>query len=260
MKETGISTIYIAKYFKLKNSSVVSLVDKYIETFNMINDGLIKESVNNGGRPTPFFSITYLQFVFLVGLMKNSDTVVNAKLNIIIDIKDIFMEILLEELMEDFKKTFGTDKGKNWNEVFSNMPDEFNKIFLMHYWDKLYLFLKQYSYSMDYIKDYTQNTEIKYKQGEAVGVVYVIKKHGATKIGRSKNHTARIKALQDANGIKFDDIYVSNPTIHYSKIERMIHDKFKDKRLYGEWFDVDYVVAKDEVNKLVDSLCYKQLN
>jgi hypothetical protein len=66
--------------------------------------------------------------------------------------------------------------------------------------------------------------------------VYLIShKNGLTKIGRSKNPSIREKTLQ-AEDPMLKMIFTIEAELH---IESRLHDIFCDKRVRGEWFDLD---------------------
>ena len=80
------------------------------------------------------------------------------------------------------------------------------------------------------------------------GCVYLLKKeNGLVKIGVSLNPLARIKALQTHFAEKLVDVYISEPTENYKEIEVKCHKFFKEKRVIGEWFNVDLKLAKERI-------------
>lgn len=73
------------------------------------------------------------------------------------------------------------------------------------------------------------------------------------KIGISDNMKARMSALVGASGCNLVVRYTT-PFIRKAKqLEHLAHNVFKDKRLIGEWFDVDY---KDVIGFLNKNLCF----
>jgi len=82
------------------------------------------------------------------------------------------------------------------------------------------------------------------------GFVYVILSEDKIKIGRSLDVKQRVKAIQSmsASEVKLiDSIYFKN----YCKAENIVHKKFKDNRLHGEWFDSSIL---DKVLKFLKKL------
>lgn len=79
---------------------------------------------------------------------------------------------------------------------------------------------------------------------------YLIKdsRTGATKIGKSNNPLKREKTLQ-SDALSLELLYTCD-----DNIETLLHKKYKDKRIRGEWFnltdkDIEYIVDKYNFKK-----------
>lgn len=79
---------------------------------------------------------------------------------------------------------------------------------------------------------------------------YLIKDNrtGATKIGKSNNPYKREKTLQ-SEVLSLELLYICD-----DNIESLLHKKYKDKRIRGEWFnltdkDIEYIVNKYNFRK-----------
>ena len=70
---------------------------------------------------------------------------------------------------------------------------------------------------------------------EDCSYVYIASSAGISKIGCSKNPMARIKAIQGHTGLKFSEIYVSEPHIEAFKSELKVHELIRKNRLCGEY-------------------------
>ena len=70
-----------------------------------------------------------------------------------------------------------------------------------------------------------------------IGIIYIIFDGSAFKIGVTQNINKRLKSLQTSCSKKLEIIF-SKEVINYTKLELFLHDKYKDKRLSGEWFDL----------------------
>jgi len=69
------------------------------------------------------------------------------------------------------------------------------------------------------------------------GYIYVIKSLHLYKIGRSKYLNKRIKAYKLYNPFGIETIYSVRVKDH-ERVERLLHTKYKDKRVSGEWFEL----------------------
>lgn len=67
------------------------------------------------------------------------------------------------------------------------------------------------------------------------------------KIGVSNNTDRRNRELETISGLTLKDVYLSKPCTNAYYIESKIHNKFKEFRIKGEWFNLDY-------NKVIEIL------
>ena len=75
---------------------------------------------------------------------------------------------------------------------------------------------------------------------EKLGFIYLLKNGSKIKIGASKYPVSRIKTLLPVIGISKPVIYLSNQVKFHLDIERHLHEKFKSKRVVGEWFRASF--------------------
>ena len=81
------------------------------------------------------------------------------------------------------------------------------------------------------------------------GYIYLIHSKHGTKIGRSKRPINRISQLQTQMPFRFK--YAENTLVKdYCKIETLLHKVFANKRLNGEWFNLE----EEDINKARDIL------
>ena len=80
-------------------------------------------------------------------------------------------------------------------------------------------------------------------------VVYVIKniETGRVKIGISKNPKSRLLALISASGCKLELMYHTDYIEDAIGLESKMHNTFSDYRYLGEWFDLDWRVAVNQL-------------
>jgi len=89
--------------------------------------------------------------------------------------------------------------------------------------------------------------------------IYVIAMSGTTsiKIGITQNISNRLKGLQHSNPQDLTIEYV-NTCENVKKIESLVHKYFSESRLNGEWFDLDYRIAIDFIDKEISLRRWKQ--
>jgi len=84
----------------------------------------------------------------------------------------------------------------------------------------------------------------KIKDEDCSGYLYIIqKKNKLVKIGISKNPEKRINAIETHNGEQSVKKFVSKKLLNYMEVEKKMHNYFKDFRVRGEWFNVDFDLA-----------------
>ena len=87
-----------------------------------------------------------------------------------------------------------------------------------------------------------------YKRKNLEGYVYILQKENKlVKIGVSVNPEKRINAIRTHGAEKFINVFISSKTESYKEIERQLHSFFKKERVMGEWFNVDFDVAKERI-------------
>lgn len=71
------------------------------------------------------------------------------------------------------------------------------------------------------------------------------------KIGITKEKEKRMKAISSASGMDITRSYFTEKIDSVQNLETELHRHFKDKRLNGEFFDIDFDVAVEEVKKRI---------
>ncbi len=85
--------------------------------------------------------------------------------------------------------------------------------------------------------------------------VYVLlSENGNVKIGVSKNVMKRIKAIEGASGYKICDFFITEKCSNAYEIENELHKTFSGKKLYGEWFYIDFKKAIKETREVYERL------
>lgn len=69
------------------------------------------------------------------------------------------------------------------------------------------------------------------------GYIYLLVTRFSTKIGYSKNFTSRLNSLMTGLPLEPESIHCWNIP-GAKKEEKRLHEKYKDKRVRGEWFDL----------------------
>ena len=87
--------------------------------------------------------------------------------------------------------------------------------------------------------------------------IYIFKAEtGECKIGVSNNVDKRRSAIEMQGGKPIIELFYTAKCFNAYEIENIMHKHFADKRLIGEWFDVDFdnavSVLKEEFNKKAD--------
>ncbi len=76
--------------------------------------------------------------------------------------------------------------------------------------------------------------------------------NGTVKIGVTKEKEKRIKAISSASGMNITRSYFTEKIDNVQHLEIALHKHFKRNRLNGEFFDIDFDVAVEEVKKRTD--------
>ena len=73
------------------------------------------------------------------------------------------------------------------------------------------------------------------------GYVYIIEnENGRVKIGKSTNPKVRVMSIKSQSGYNIISSHFSPPLYQYSELESYLHGIFKESRVIGEWFDINY--------------------
>lgn len=103
--EPVTTTLIIADGMNVKHHAILVLVKKYEKLFK--NSGTLEfEIQKSGGRPTTFYYLNEEQTSFLITLMRNSDVVVNFKLQLVkgfYEMKSILADMTLRQKNEAWK-------------------------------------------------------------------------------------------------------------------------------------------------------------
>lgn len=84
------------------------------------------------------------------------------------------------------------------------------------------------------------------------GQVYVIENElGLVKIGISSKPERQIKEIANASGLNITKKYFSKPCDNFAKIEKKLHEEFKAVRKKGEWFNIPFDFAVNQLNDYV---------
>ncbi|HDL6896997.1 MULTISPECIES: GIY-YIG nuclease family protein [Yersinia] len=83
------------------------------------------------------------------------------------------------------------------------------------------------------------------------GNVYAVQNEDLVKIGRSFRPSQRIKALQTQGGFISGNIFISEASYLYSKVELQCHAKLSKLRVVGEWFRIDFADAVKCINDVM---------
>jgi len=94
--------------------------------------------------------------------------------------------------------------------------------------------------------------------------VYVIKHKGKSsiyKIGKSSDFHQRLEMIQSYNAAELEVVLVQKTSLN-SYLEKILHFKFKSKKIRGEWFDLskEDVVGLKELVSNMDSIEFLQAN
>lgn len=92
------------------------------------------------------------------------------------------------------------------------------------------------------LKNNPADLEVKMKS------VYVVEnENGNVKIGVSNDVELRVGTLSSQGGFKICNLFYTKPCSNAYEIEKNVHQYFSGKRIKGEWFEVDFLTAKEIV-------------
>ena len=84
--------------------------------------------------------------------------------------------------------------------------------------------------------------------------VYVIESEsGLVKIGIAQNPRARSAAISTQSGFKLKRTFFTNKCSNAGDVEHAAHMFFKDKRVHGEWFEIEFEEAVQKVKRLFEA-------
>ena len=128
--------------------------------------------------------------------------------------------------------------------IFDHCPDCGDRIYIKELKNKINNKL------MAYVKTLSRERKpIEVKQAPiikpfvCVGYVYLIKMGEYHKIGISKNPKQRIKAFSTMP--QEVEVILTEKVNDYARIEEELHEKYKAKRVRGEWFELDDLEVKE---------------
>ena len=73
---------------------------------------------------------------------------------------------------------------------------------------------------------------------------------GRVKIGVSRNPDERAKAIENQKEIKILKILKTEKCSNPFTVEKLVHSELEESRSFGEWFCVDFEVAKQTIEKI----------
>ena len=75
--------------------------------------------------------------------------------------------------------------------------------------------------------------------------IYVLENQdGNIKIGVSKNVDSRVKAIKNQTGYTILNVFSTVECFNPFELEKIIHEELKDKKIFGEWFNVKFDIGK----------------
>lgn len=99
------------------------------------------------------------------------------------------------------------------------------------------------------------------RSSKPIGYVYAIGSNGRVKIGSSTTPEKRLHTISLQSGLSTESSkFTSCLVIDHPAKEREIHKAFHDRRINGEWFDVDFNQAKEAIEKICKPESKKSLD
>lgn len=93
---------------------------------------------------------------------------------------------------------------------------------------------------------------MKIKRAKCLYVIYNLEIN-ITKIGITEIPTRRVLDLQNTCGCELKLIHYTLPLLDAEKYEKICHNKLKDYRRFGEWFNISHEQAASIVRDIVSS-------
>ena len=88
--------------------------------------------------------------------------------------------------------------------------------------------------------------------------IYVVEnEHGCIKIGVSQNVEDRIKTLSNQGGFRIKNLFYTSPCSNAYSIEKLAHTYFHYANINREWFEVDYMLAREVVSSIFEKFSIK---
>jgi len=82
------------------------------------------------------------------------------------------------------------------------------------------------------------DTHVKTRTPPPPGFIYIITDGQSYKIGITNNVNSRIKGIQTSHSKKLE-VVISQKVLNNTRLEGFLHNKYKDNRLSGEWFNLE---------------------
>ncbi|AUS00551.1 hypothetical protein NVP1276O_58 [Vibrio phage 1.276.O._10N.286.54.E4] len=92
-----------------------------------------------------------------------------------------------------------------------------------------------------------------------IGYLYAIEGSEGVKIGCSIHPEKRVRQLMLSSGSS-GRTYISRKVVDMFSYEKSLHNTFRESRLVGEWFDIDFQVAANAVTAICSSTTDDQIH
>jgi hypothetical protein len=103
--------------------------------------------------------------------------------------------------------------------------------------------IESYRQTFERVVPIKRNIKTTNRKCDGVGYVYLIKMDSHYKIGISKNPKRRLKAFSTMP--QQLEVILTAKVNDYARIEEELHEKYKEKRVRGEWFELDDLEVKE---------------
>ena len=88
---------------------------------------------------------------------------------------------------------------------------------------------------------------------EKAKVVYLLKAvDGSVKVGVTEEFEKRLKVVQNQSGKVIDECYVTRYCSNPFEIEAEFKRMYKDNRINGEWYSIDFEESKQVLERIFD--------
>lgn len=75
---------------------------------------------------------------------------------------------------------------------------------------------------------------------------------GRVKIGTSKDVSERVMSIEHSKEVKVMDVFKTEMCSNPFTVEKLCHDLFGEKRVFGEWFSIDFDEAVDGIKTIFE--------